>query len=316
MINLNVAGITFQRDRNPTIATLRPAGAVSFVADPDNNYDSGAVKVVYKDILLGYVPKGDLQVLALEKGLGTVHEYKYLNDSGVWNSDHDGALQSITLSIDVEEEEKSGRVVGGKYMRVTTFLGYFDPYGGGDGLIKWAFDQSDNYDGYKAALNKAAEDGTELHTAIQSYLENEPYDADYMPEGWAAFEKKYEPELISAEVRFWDSTLMVTGQYDFLGYITVKGARVLALLDWKSSKKPNEKHKIQASIYASNVEFDGESPDMAMVVAFGAENKQRFSVAGITKEQIKSNYIGMLNVRAGMDSMGIWIPEEKFYYGK
>ena len=67
MNTFNIAGITFQRDRNPTIATLRPAGAVSFVADPDNKYDSAAVKVLYKDILLGYVARCALQVLALEK---------------------------------------------------------------------------------------------------------------------------------------------------------------------------------------------------------------------------------------------------------
>jgi len=301
-MNFNVAGITFRRDRSPEISSLRPVGAVSFIAEPDNPVDAGAVKVMYKGLHIGYVPRGDLQGLCLKHKTAIVEDYKYYD--GTWNSEHKGQFQSCTVGIE-QEQESNGRVIGGKYLRVTNFLKYFDPYGGGDGLIRWAFDQSDTFDGYKKALNDTAEAGTAMHAAIESHLEHGT--SDGLPDGWAAFAKKYKPEMQSMEVRFYDNELMVTGQYDFLGTVEVKGVTVLCVVDWKSSKKPSMKHKIQASIYAKNVGAEG-----ALIVAFGAENVQRYSASFISGEQIESNYMGMRHVKAAMDACGVWVQE---YWG-
>jgi hypothetical protein len=326
MENFNIAGLTFLRDRSPEIGKLRPVGAVAFEAEPDNAHDPGAVKVLYRGEHVGYVPRGDFQAIALKRGIASILEYIYLGDKEKyppkgWNSDNDGILQCIKVGWDQEEE--GGRVIGGKYLRVTTFLKFFDPYCGGDGLIKWAFKQAVEgyrkeddldwkklYDGYRAALNKTAEAGTEMHDNIERYLDTG--ERGELPEGWDAFEKKYEPEMLSAEIRFYDNKLMVSGQYDFLGYITIKGARVLALLDWKSSKKPSIKHRLQVSIYAYNVRWQGERPACAMVVAFGADNNQRYSASTVTLEQIESNYMGMRHVRAAMDACNVWVSDEKY----
>ena len=100
---------------------------------------------------------------------------------------------------------------------------------------------------------------------------------------------------------------MVTGQPDFVGYITFKGRRVLAVVDWKSSKKPSIKHKLQASIYATNVEWDGEKPELAPIVAFGADNKQRFSASAVSADQIANNYQAMRHIKKAMALTGVRI---------
>jgi len=318
-MQFNVAGISFKRDRNAEIAGLRPVGAVSIVPEPDNQYDPKAMRIEYKGIALGYVPKGDLQDFIAQNGIHTasVANYMYIGDPDKhppkgWNEVHDGVLGSITLEIGSEEE--SGRVIGGKYLRVTQFLKYFDPYGGGDGLIRWAFEHGNTFEEYKEALEQTAIAGTEMHGAIEQELKGESTELSRksLPEGWEAFRKKYEPEMCYGEVRFWDNNLMVTGQPDFVGYITVKGSRVLAVVDWKSSKKPSLKHKIQVAVYATNSEWEGEKPTHAMVVAFGAETKQKFSASVINAESIKSYYTGMCHVRAAMDAVGVWVNGESY----
>lgn len=307
MSTFQVAGITFARDRSPSIRSLRPVGGVSFEAEPDNAYDSGAVRVMYKGEHIGYVPKGPLQRDCLEVGAGVVSEYLYKGDVDAyppkgWNSEHNGQLQAVTISLP-EQQADNGRVIGGQYIRVTSFLSYFDPYGGGDGLIKWAFDQADTYEGYREALNKTAEDGTAMHDAIEQYF-TDGTRSDLLPAGFDAFLKKYEPEPESMEVRFYDNELMVTGQYDFLGTVKINGVRVKAIVDWKSSKKVSMKHKIQASVYAKNM-----GADAGLVVAFGAENKQRYSAGCVTLDKIESNYMAMRHVKAAMDAVGVWVKE-------
>ena len=102
---------------------------------------------------------------------------------------------------------------------------------------------------------------------------------------------------------------MITGQPDFVGYIDHKGRRVRAVVDWKSSKRPSLKHKIQASIYSMNSLLYEEPIEVAMVVAFGADNKQGFSVAIVEREQIESNYEAMVHLSKALECVGI-LPDE------
>ena len=306
---LQVAGITFALDRMPELKQSRPTGAVYFIAEPDNEYDANAVKIQLADgVQIGYVPKGAYQSLAKEIGEGVIVEYKYHDKSKGWNDEHTGNLKSITVGIEADDE--FGDIIGARMLRCTSFLSYFDCYGGGDGLIKWAFSQGSTFDEYQEALTKVCDDGTAMHDAIEKYFGNFlSLPCEVIPDGFQNFVEKYEPEVDWMEERFRDTKLLVTGQPDWVGDITYKGRRVRAVVDWKSSKKPSMKHKLQASIYACNI---NPAPEVAMIVAFGADNKQGYSVSVLEAEQIKQNYIGCQYIRKAMDTIGVWIDESKF----
>lgn len=305
---LKLVGVTFATDHNPELKQLRPSGVVSFEAEPDNEYDPNAVKVMYKEQHIGYVPKSEVaQTAALEAGTAKIIDYAYWDSDIKWNENHIGQFQSMTFEIgDVEVD--NGKIIGGRYIRCTKFLKYFDPYGGGDGLIKWAFNQGSTFEQYEEALNQCAEDGTLMHDAIENWL-RDGTESDLLPTGWDNFVNKYSPEFVYGEERFYDNNLMITGQPDFVGYIDWKGQRIRAVVDWKSSKKPSMKHKIQASIYAMNSSIDEQPIEGALIVAFGADTKQGFSVGYVSREQIESNYLAMEHIKKAMDAVGVYIDE-------
>lgn len=309
MVSFKVAGLMSQGEE---VTSLRPTGYVLFKAEPENEYDPGAVAVYYSGVRVGYVPKSggyQKQAVAAMKGkvVSCSYVHGYADGKPMWNDDGEGELRSIRLEIE-EKKEEGGKVIGGQYLRVTSFLKHFDPYGGGEGLIRWAFGQGETFDEYKQALDKCADDGTLMHDSIENYFKDEGgFGREHLPEGFDNFVNKFEPEFIYGEERFYDSKLMVTGQPDFVGYVTYKGRRVLAVVDWKSSKKPSIKHKLQASIYAKNVEWEGESPEIALIVAFGADNKQGFSASAVLADQINNNYQAMRHVRQAMKLVGVRI---------
>tara|TARA_R100001198_G_scaffold95589_1_gene82081 strand:+ start:1476 stop:2408 length:933 start_codon:yes stop_codon:yes gene_type:complete len=304
---LKLAGVTFATDRNTKLKKLQPSGAVSFEAEPDNEHDSNAVKVMYKGEHIGYVPKSpEAQAECLKIGVGKIIDYAYYDSDLKFNQKHIGQFQAMTFEVG-EVEIDNGKIIGGQYLRCTQFLKYFDPYGSSEGLIKWAFNQGDTYEAYEEALNLAAENGTAMHEAIECYFRKEDYDADHLPKGWDNFVAKYYPVFVWGEERFYDNELMVTGQPDFAGYIEYKGKRVPCLLDWKSSKRPSKKHEIQISIYAMNSKVDDQSIEGAMVVAFGSDNKQGFATKWVTREQIESNYQGCLHIKKAMECIGCYV---------
>jgi hypothetical protein len=307
-MKLRLVGVTFASNYDPSIKKLRPSGVVSFEAEPTNEHDPNAVKVMYKDKHIGYVPKSEeAQKYALEHGTATIIDYAYYDNDIKWNEQHIGEFQAMTFQIgDVELD--NGRIIGGQYLRCTQFLKYFDPYGSSEGLIRWAFGQGDTYDQYEEALNQSAENGTLMHEAIENYFDDDKFsDENYIPKGWDNFVEKYQPTFVWGEERFYDNNLMVTGQPDFAGYIEYKGKRVPCLLDWKSSRKPSKKHEMQISIYAMNSKVDDQDIEGAMVVAFGADNKQGFATKWVTREQIESNYQGCLHIKKAMECVGCYI---------
>jgi hypothetical protein len=310
MISFKVAGLMSQGEE---VTSLRPTGYVLLKPEPENEYDAGAVAVYYSDVKIGYVPKkGGYQEQAVKamkaKIVSCSYVHAYNDNKPQWNDEGNGELRSIRLEIEAQEENAS-KVIGGRYLRVTSFLKHFDPYGGGEGLIRWAFNQGATFEEYEKALTKCADDGTLMHDSIEQSFKDGG-DAEHLPDGWQNFVDKFEPEFCYGEERFYDSKLMVTGQPDFVGYVTFKGRRVLAVVDWKSSKKPSIKHKLQASIYASNVEWDGEKPEIALIVAFGADNKQGFSASAVSADQIANNYKAMLHVKRAMELTGVRIKPE------
>ena len=120
------------------------------------------------------------------------------------------------------------------------------------------------------------------------------------------------------EERFFDNELMVSGQPDLVAFIKKKtdpdSEFKLTVLDWKSSKKPSQKHKIQVGIYAKNCQWDGKYPEQAIVVAFGAVNKQGYSMTTVKKDQITNIYNGMKALRKVIDLCAVQYGM-KFYEG-
>ena len=307
-MRFNATGIQAQSKKQfETFSSLRPVGAVSLVPRPDNEYDPFCIDVMLGDVCLGHVPArkvggkyvgSELQLHIIDGGIKTalIEDYAYI-DGERWNREHVGMLGAVTLSIP-DADEDFGRCIGGDYMRVTEFIGYLNPYGKSDGLIKWAYSQGATYEDYEKALNSASEAGTAMHAAIEAYF-TDGTSSDALPSGWARFCEKYELETIRMEERFYDSTLMVTGQPDWLGMCN----GVLTVLDWKSGKKPSLKHKMQLAIYAKNCIFDGALPE-AMVVCFGSDNKQGFATSTMKHEAIETYYEAMKHLRKVVDVIG------------
>jgi hypothetical protein len=315
MATFNITGIDAAAKKNPdTFRTLRPAGAVELIKE-HNDYDPYCVGVWFGGVRLGYVPGyknaegvyvgSDLQRRILKDGntAAAVERFAYF-DGEEWNEEGRGSLRSVTLNLDLPENE-GGRVIGGKYQRVTSFIGYLNPYGAGDGLIRWAFDQSDTFDGYKAALNATAEAGTALHAAIESFFRGGAGKdlPEGLPPGFDRFRAKYDLEVIRMEERFFDNTLMVTGQPDWFGLVNGK----LTVVDWKSSKKPSLKHELQLAIYAKNCQFDGQYAEQAMVVCWGSEQAQGFATRTINRAKIEQIYEGLKHLKQSMELCGCWV---------
>lgn len=332
-MKINIVGIEAQAKKNfETFRKLRPMGEVKLIPDPKNKYDAFCIGVFFKKTLLGYIPgqKGngissamyvgsEIQKYIIENKIlsANVVNYGYI-DGDTWNDDHRGHLQSVSIDLETPETD-TGRCIGAKYQRVTSFISYFSPYGGGDGLIKWAFEQGTTFEKYQSSLNKLAESGTLMHGAIEgrlggqeTFVVNEvTYDvAKHLPTAWAAFCSKYELDPCYMEKRFFDNELRVTGQPDFVGYVN----GILSVIDWKSSKKPSMKHEMQVSIYSKNAQWDGEVPQQALIVCFGAENKQGFSVKTVKLEKINEWYVAAKFLRAAMDACNLWI--NKYWEGE
>lgn len=298
-IEFNVAGITFAKDFDK-IGDLKPKGRlVKFVPEPDNPTDQNAIAVYLDEMHVGYVPKrgGHQQDVQHCDGIGMVCDYGYTVDGGdTWNDNHEGRLQSLKLAIEVPDNLKS-------YQRVTSFLKYLDTSGGSEHLIRWAFDQGHSFDEYEDALHDSAEKGTLMHNAIEEFWTQnytEP-DSPWLPAGWDHFVHKYQPDPMVVEKRFFDDRLGLTGQFDFLGGIEWKGERIPVVIDWKSAKAPRLSHKLQAAIYATNCEV----VEGAMIVAFGAKNKQQYSVSFITADQIKEYYDCMVKLSEIVKTLNI-----------
>ena len=316
--SFTVSGITFAMKENPELKTARPKGVVSFVAEPDNKHDSNAVRIEQDGKFWGYVPADrDSQSNAKKFGTGRISSYKYHHPDwkkmGInkWNDDHIGHLKSIEIVID-DPKNPSGKIIGGRYMRVTSLLGYLNSGGTWDRAIKWAFDQGDSYEKYCSVMDNLQEVGTAMHDSIEKYFETGAKD-EALPDGFDHWREKYNPATIYQEQRFWDDELMVTGKPDWVGMINYKGRDVLACVDWKSSKQVKLTHKMQASIYAKNIEVDGVKPEISMIVAWGNEkNKCGYAHSIVDNSEIERYYLASKHLKAVLDIAECPVNESKF----
>lgn len=66
---------------------------------------------------------------------------------------------------------------------------------------------------------------------------------------------------------------------------------------------------MQISIYSVNSKVGDDDIQGAMVVAFGADNKQGFATKWVTREQIESNYQAAIHIKKAMECVGCYIKE-------
>lgn len=347
-----VNGITFQSGKQREVfANLRPTGTVTLVPDDDNKYDPYAVQVWYGEVLVGHLPArykakkpvGSPEQMAVrELGVktATIQDYSYYDEAtDSFNDDHVGVLQSMTLEMNADGASTDGtsKSFGSVYMRVTKFIGFFNFFGSTDGLILWNLKQLiDNYTWEEASeevlpfieeskttpwLDKSAKDGIVMHDSIYDLLSVGQDIEGGLPSGWDKFREMFNPEMCYGEERFFDDTLCVSGQPDFVGYVTIptgedKGKRVLAVVDWKSSKSPSHKHLLQASIYAKNAQWEGKDPTHAVVVCFNDEaSKRGFKYRIIDRKAIEHNYSAARKLRELIDMIGV-VPDSQTFTKK
>lgn len=317
-----------------TFSKLRPTGFVTLVPEPDNKYDPFCIGVFYGDVRIGYIPAlkeggvyvgSELQRYIIDNKLAQlpIVKYAYIDQKGSWNDQHVGHLQSVTLCLPTEEVEATADE---KYTRVTEFISHFNDGGKSDNLIVWALEKVRNFlkvltaqaaldiilrdksfaEIYQSILQETADDGIAMHARIEEYFRwptscpDMPYPKellDKLPAGFINFIEKYQPKVAYMEERFYDDTLMVTGQPDMVCYINGK----LVVVDWKSSKAVSMKHRLQVSIYAKNAKHEGNLAIGAMVVCFGAPTKQGYSLGALDLEKINRYYEAMKHLRSVID---------------
>ena len=334
-----VVGITFKSDAQPELfATLRPTGVASLIPEDDNPHDPYAVGVWWNDVQLGFLPArykdkksiGSPEQMAVrERGITTAEiiDYSYCDpDTGSFNDAHVGVLQRVGLEMAIDQAVVQGASGshGTEYMRVTKFIKYFNMFGDNNGLIFWNLRQLiEGYTWEQANtevlpyieecnttpwLDKTAVDGISMHDAIFNDLHPDLRPDAPLPMGWDDAKKKFDFDMCYGEARFYDDTLGVSGQPDFVGYIThpKTGERVLAVVDWKSSKKVSPTHLLQASIYAKNAQWEGKEPTHVLIVSFNEEaNKRGWTFRCIDKKAIEHNYSAACKLRELIDMIGV-----------
>lgn len=110
-----------------------------------------------------------------------------------------------------------------------------------------------------AVLNKAANRGTAVHTAIEIFIKTDgfvdiqPEFAGYM-EAFEAWWKDFEPEPLASEYRMYHKLMGYAGTADLLCRIGGK----LTLVDYKTSAAVSEKlHGVQLEAYAQALSSHG-----------------------------------------------------------
>lgn len=293
-IKCSVAGITF-RNKGEEFTTLRPEGELTLRHDPKNEYDQNAIEIYYEGTMLGYIKKDSYAQEFLKSNpsidTATVTGYAYAEGDAknlTFNDEHVGRLGAVRFEIvsgsdDVTLDEDNNYIIGeDKCMRLSNVIAHFNPEPDNPGLDRWKIDH-DDYDDYINDLNTRARAGTAMHNAIEKYIETGQTDI-LIPDGFWNFIKKHAIEFIESEALIHgDNGIAGRGDAGANATDGPKKAQVRkkVWIDWKSSKKPTKKHAIQNSWYATEKGYDE-----AWIVAFGAENKQGYSLMKIPYDKM------------------------------
>lgn len=289
-----VSGISFA-NKDKLFETLRPEGKLQLIHKDDNKYDPKAIEIHYLGTKVGFVGMGTFMQDTLrshpEITEVDICGYSYATGKGndlAFNDDHKGRLSSIKFSVEIEDakigpvlNDKNQYVIGdGEYDRVTSVLSYANLEPNNDGLLRWQI-KHDSYEDYRKELNDSATKGTAMHDAIECWIGGDDSKMDLIPEGFFTWWNKFNPVVTDVEVLVRDDKLMVAGRYDLR--CTIDG--VDSIVDWKSSKKVNSKHRVQVGIYCKM-----SGAQQGIVLALGAKTKQGYSASKVEGDKIDKAY--------------------------
>ncbi len=299
-MQFSVAGITFRMKENPELKLARPTGAVTIVPDPNNPHDKLALKVMWNDTNIGFVPADKAGVTTQAKihkylSDGTpfaarINSYVY-RDKGGWNHEHEGSLGAVKIDLCAEGDEEGDIIAmdGVLYDRVTSVLSNFTQ-GGAKFLIRWALNNFGDFEDYETFMHDAASKGTAMHDALELYFRDHDLNdqqVEHLPKKLQLMCDTYAIEPISMEERLFDTELAVSGRYD----MRCMWDGVEAIVDWKSSKAIRITHKIQSCWYAHQAGLS-----RAVVVAFGG--KSGLSVWIGDDDTVERGYQAFRHIRA------------------
>lgn len=253
-----------------------------------NKYDDKAVSVKFNGTHIGYLPRGSAiqeevfdDLSSHRRVEATVVDYSYYDEVKRFNTEHLGVLKSVSIDVDAHlGYQRNGK----DYDSITRLLGT-GQFGDKARLEEWMCSWG-SYKKYRAALMATAENGTKMHkiaeNCLKAYRDGTEM-PDYPPV--VNFLNKYKPEILGVETVVFDDDLMIAGTYDGMIRLTVKMGGKKVVIDWKTSKAVQLKHKLQGSWYGVV-----EDADEAWVVLLDSKTKQRYSVTKIGREEMKNNY--------------------------
>ena len=293
-----VSGITFRdlEGFHPTAGEK-----VILLPAPMTDYPN-AIKVFVDGVHVGYVPNNQKLDLAIEMKpimekfqSGTVIEFQHKDDDG-WNTEGRGKLHYMKVSAQFDIDDKNFTHYEKddiQFERISTIVSSFTP-GGFDYFVKWAYGEASTYAEYKQLMLKYQIDGTNTHLLMEKYfrgiLDPSFKDAggiEALPTGAQNWLAKHDVEPISLEETLYDYENRIAGTFDFYGIVD----SVKELIDWKSSKAIRQSHRLQDAFYTT-IHPEAEQ---GRVIAFGAENKQKYSESIIQGEKLKRFYEVVVN---------------------
>ena len=139
-------------------------------------------------------------------------------------------------------------------------------------LIKWIREQGI---GGQAIFEKAGEDGTEAHVAIDNLIAGEQVPTELMGDkakkcvaAFLAWNEKYKPQFLSSEEMLVNHDLRFAGTRDLKCIINGETYTV----DYKTSSTIQDKHKVQVAGY-----WACDKTDKAALLHLGNRTKQGYS---------------------------------------
>lgn len=141
------------------------------------------------------------------------------------------------------------------YPSVTTVL---EVYPKGYGFIQWLKDNGNNAD---EVVRRAAEQGSNVHDAIDEYLKGNPIEwgangSNYLFEEWQMickfieFWQALKPTLYASEVKIISEKFKLGGTIDIVCEINFNNKKERWLIDTKTSNGIHTSHELQLAAYA------------------------------------------------------------------